>query len=430
MKKYFIIAAAAVVAMAACSKVDSTNEGPQQKIAFQVASYVPMATKAETTTSFPGSGGSLWNEWATGTPSFYTIGYFTPAELDNANGIVANQDFMVGTDGYGVQVNPYNGAVGTAATGSANTTIWAPAQDYYWPKTGSINFFSWASVTDITAKVDASALKASKTISFGTSSDPITITAADNILLADACYNAKGYGASANAGQSNNTMTVTGESANGVPTLFRHVLSRVGLTLNLKTANPTPSTDGTDYVVTVLSASLNNILDQGYLSLTNDGPGSNTGLAIVSWWDTAAERGDNKTPTVGWTPTPATPHTTTIDSTPSSTLSLTLAHGTTQTAGTANNLLAATNVMPQTMATDGQQIAITYTVEAKHGETSYSIEKLTATGYLKSVTPSAWGMNQSITYIVSIDPVTTTVTFDPAVVEWTAVEGGDVEIHD
>ena len=68
MKKYFILAAAAIVAMAACSKVDSTNEGPQQKIAFQVASYVPMATKAETTTSFPGSGGSLWNEWATGTP--------------------------------------------------------------------------------------------------------------------------------------------------------------------------------------------------------------------------------------------------------------------------------------------------------------------------------------------------------------------------
>ena len=427
MKKYFIIAVAAIAAMAACSKVDSTNEGPQQKIAFQVASYVPMATKAETTTSFPGSGGSLWNEWATGTPSFYAIGYFTPAIVET--GIEANQDFMVGT-GNGVQINPYNGAVGTAATSSANTTLWAPALDYYWPKTGIVNFFSWASVNDITAKVDASALKASKKISFGTSSNPITVTASDNILLADACYNAKGYGDSANAGQSDNTMNVTGESANGVPTLFRHVLSRVGLTLNLKTAHPTPATDGTDYVVTVVSASLNNILDQGYLELTNNGPGSNTGLAIVSWWDTAAERGTDKTPTVGWTPTPATPHTTTIDSTPASTLSLTLAHGESEVAGTANNLLAATNVMPQTMATDGQQIEITYKVEAKHGSTRYSIEKLTATGYLKSVTPTAWGMNQSITYIVTIDPVTTTVTFDPAVVEWTAVEGGEVAITD
>ena len=45
MKKYFIIATAAIVAMAACSKVETDNV-PAKKIAFEVANYPSQTTKA------------------------------------------------------------------------------------------------------------------------------------------------------------------------------------------------------------------------------------------------------------------------------------------------------------------------------------------------------------------------------------------------
>ena len=44
MKKYFFLAAAALVAMCACTKT-VVNEAPDQAIGFNVASYVPQ-TKA------------------------------------------------------------------------------------------------------------------------------------------------------------------------------------------------------------------------------------------------------------------------------------------------------------------------------------------------------------------------------------------------
>ena len=47
MKKYFIIAVAAVVAMAACTKVETDGNVPGKRISFQVANYASQTKAAE-----------------------------------------------------------------------------------------------------------------------------------------------------------------------------------------------------------------------------------------------------------------------------------------------------------------------------------------------------------------------------------------------
>ena len=46
MKKFFIIAAAALVAITACTKIEDIDTAPAKKITFQAASYVPQTKYA------------------------------------------------------------------------------------------------------------------------------------------------------------------------------------------------------------------------------------------------------------------------------------------------------------------------------------------------------------------------------------------------
>lgn len=378
MKKIsVIIAIAALAASAACTKVDP-NEGPAKKISFEVASYVTPATKAESST-FPGSGSSLFDEFAS--PKFYTYAYFYPALSSDPQG----QVFMDN-----VEITP------NAAT-SAATTEWAPADEYFWPRTGYINFFSYASKNAVT--VDASNLEAQKKIVFG----PKAIAADDNILLADACYNAK----SANSSES--TMTVTGEVTKGVPTLFRHLLCQVAFNIKLKTAKTHATTA---YEVEVISASLSGVKTTGTLTLTNAGT-TGTDLTIVDW-GTAG--------TVGWVPAAATENVTfTVPASP-----FTLAAGATESS--AASFLDFRTFLPQTLA-DDVVLNMTYKIKAKHGSTTYSEETFTMDPVkLNGSTISVWNMNEKITYNLELDPVTTIVTFDPAVVAWDASKTANLTI--
>ena len=91
MKKYFIIAIAALVAGTACSKVE-TVEAPAKQITFEVANYVPQTRNS-----------SLESE---GYTVFNTYAWYFPAADANPQAYMSN-----------VQV-----VKGTAA--------WAPAKDY------------------------------------------------------------------------------------------------------------------------------------------------------------------------------------------------------------------------------------------------------------------------------------------------------------
>lgn len=100
MKKYLIIAAAAVVAMASCSKTDVVENAKDQD-AINFAPFFHKATKAVDVTS------------------------------DNINAFEVTA--MLGTD-------TYFSSVAVSKSGSAWT--YSPVQ--YWPASGTLDFFAWA----------------------------------------------------------------------------------------------------------------------------------------------------------------------------------------------------------------------------------------------------------------------------------------------
>ena len=371
MKKHIIIALAAAVALAACTKVSVDEQ--LEKISFQVASYM-VQTKA--------TGTSLLNE---GCNSFYTNAWYTP-------GTGSVQYFM-----QNVEILP---------DANSNPTTWAPADAYYWPKSGTLNFFSYAS---------KNALAASE-LDFGESADPkgtvFTITghnvaADDNIMIADAVYNA-GIG---NKEQNDITDSDNSNDPQGVPTLMRHLLSQISFTIGL--ATPSAASGTTNFEATITSATLKNVVNKGSLALTANASDA-TGLNTKTW--SPASDGT----AVGWTAATSTEDITLTA--PAHTLTL----AESATSGNVEDMLVNRTVLPQAISSnDDIEIEIVYNLDTKHGTTVYTHQEgLTVTGKLKNVTAvPSWNMNQRITYNVTINPITDLITFDPAVVAWTTTSG-------
>ena len=180
MKKYFIIAAAALVAFAACTKVE-VAEAPEtsQKISFEVAKY--MQSKAET---------SLLAEYdATGTQvdTFKTNAWYHSVN-DGTQYFMKNVDILW----------------------KSSVPEWASAIDYYWPKTGYVNFYSYAGTPGPSSY--GTAANTEGTITY---TDAV-INYNDNVLVADAAY---GFRANLSRYHKDN------DAVTGVTTLFRHYLS-------------------------------------------------------------------------------------------------------------------------------------------------------------------------------------------------------------
>lgn len=112
MKKYFILAAAALVAMCACTKNEVNI--PDEEISFEVANYAS-ATKAD------------------------------PAVLES------NTDFAVYAYMHGLQVSWALADFASYSVYMNNVTIkhqsdgkWAADSKYYWPKTGQLSFLGYS----------------------------------------------------------------------------------------------------------------------------------------------------------------------------------------------------------------------------------------------------------------------------------------------
>ena len=370
MKKFFIIAAAALVASAACTKVqteDVFTDG--NKISFEVASYATQ-TKA--------AGDPSTSLQAEGFETFYTYANFFQSYADP-------QTYMDN-----VAVNFTDGT----------PKVWAPARDYYWPKNGHINFYSYVN-TKLTGTGNLSpeiAFDSAKTTATATYSDK-TIGATDNILLADAALiqngNRKDY------------IAISGVKE-GVPTLFRHLLAKLHFTVKLATTTDKVSTTS-KFVVTILNTgeNLSNIVadQKGSFVATNEVGTLST--ATVNPWTM---------PNV-WTPA-STPVRETINML---TPTLTLPKNTQEI--TAVDLLAERTVMPQTLASTNvfklsYKVETYYDDEASPYMTEYFRVESPISTLINSIT--AWNKNTKVTYNIIIDPVTSKITFDPAVEEWDA----------
>lgn len=371
MKKYYVFAAAAIVAMAACTKTE-LNETvvPEKKISFEVANY-SVQTKADA--------GGLRNE---GYDTFNAYAWYYPTEG-------ATQTYMD------------NVAVNYQTVSS--TSFWAPANDYFWPKTGYINFFSYAG-TGTPAYSDNGL-----TVTYADK----TIASNDNYLLADAAFRYNSNIASASPyGKDGVT--------EGVPTMFRHLLSRVNFTVKLETTDDKVSSN-TTWVVEILNADtkLSNIVVKktGSLVMKVADPNEKTtvqyapetGSAYATDYRWVAATGEGVTETVNLTAQ-----------------TLTLPVDTKEIEAT--SLLAERTVMPQ--PTNGVNFTLNYKVTAKHGNDVFMEEYVTVTksmAELVSTALASWNMNTKITYNVIIDPVTSKVKFDPAVEAW-STEGRDINL--
>ena len=430
MKKLFIIALAAVVAMTACTKVNP-EEKKSDKISFTVANYMPQ-TKANS---------RLDEELLT--PEFKCYAWqFTAADA------VANTTPFMDSE-----------VVKKKAKATGNGFEWAPDADYFWPKAGYINFYSYAGESVTTTNAGTSATAIAPTIT--TSDDKKTITfaytdkvinATDNILVADPALHFGIYGENDydmvtindkmgdfDYAAANYAYTQISESYTGVPALFRHRLAKVAFIVKLKTADANVSSS-TTWEVNILNDTENNSgnvstlkpVNKGSLTLKNT---TDATIAKIGVWDVyngntklddSTEEGGVPAASIGWVASTAADDKEPIDF---ATKTLTIEPNATKSAQTDTILLPVRTVMPQ--VTSGVDFDFAYQVNAKHGDatngyTTFMTEIIKVSGKkLSEVCPQVkeWKMNQVTVYTITIDPVSKRITFDPAVVEWDSKTG-------
>lgn len=361
MKKFFITAAAAVVALAACTKSE-VNPTSDQTITFQVANYTT-ATKAAT---------SLIDE---GFNSFKTYAWYTPASG------TANQAFM---------------APATVEYDSTNKLWHATDRTYFWPKTGYVNFFSFAGnhLPDAVALDDADSYKAKAHYTTA-----ITVATNDNILIADGAY---GFYSNPNATYGLDDVT------KGVPTLFRHMLSRVKFDICVDATEVTDDKNNWEVVV-----------NSAVVSYRNKGT-----LEVVFPATPAISFDADGHPTTAGTTAKYTSEVWAPESVANVELNKISSTVTTNADGgsvsTPVSLIADSVVMPQDLATTAATFAINYTITHTYNGANPIVETvpISAKALTAFATPiSVWNVNTIYTYHIIIKP-NGEILFDPAVEEW------------
>ncbi len=381
MKKYFIIAVAAVAAMAACSKVDANlDNAPGQKVTFQAANY-SAATKAGEV--------SVLNDF----DAFKCKAYLHAEGIDlNADGTVNGTSFQnfFGTNGETISVDD-----------PSNPTEWAPSHTYYWPKgtKSFVNFIGWFGTDGtndiaptITYAYDTDKYKATMVWNF-------TSTAGENgtnLLYADMAWRFK---------QNNNPATygVSGASE-GVPMLFHHALAQINVKVyadgtDLTAGSGNVSDANATWTIALESPAITTVYNAGTLTLTNEDPV--TAATTQAWtgsWVGTGEKGNIAASNLN------------VDKIAKA---------------SANTLFDATCVVPQTIGADvlltfNMRITTTY----KTDPANPNVELIPVSIKLNDMGTTAWALNTKYTYYLKIVPSQSEVLFDPALeADWSEVEG-------
>ena len=382
MKKYFIIAALALVALTACSKIEVSNDVPDKAISFQVANYVAQTKAGESAFDI--------------NDTFKTSAWFHPTSGDA-------QVFM------DKEVIKWQAA--------RDPKQWASDRIYFWPKTGYVNFYSWAGSPEPVVTYGAA--------KYGDAANDTYITIATD---ADAML-ANGAFRYASSSSNTNLYNIEYESVDvtGVPTLFHHMLSKVTFIVKF---DATGLDAKNKWDLTINSAALI-YANQGALAVNFTDP---TSTGIANWPFSATA--------VNWT----------MKSGANTTLAVTenLGDSNKQTTVGGNvsegkTLLNEITVLPQdlTAATGSNaRLAINYTLKHYYNtgtdaapvwteqifetvnlfdpaDPSNPGDALGSVALTQFTTEdvTAWNMNYKYIYTVKIKP-NKTVTFDPAVVDW------------
>ncbi len=405
MKKFFLLAAAALVALTACTKIDvQFNETDSaNRISFTVADY-SQQTKAGDETSL-----------ATGEDAIYSFHTYATQFPEIGESVLFMND---------VQIKAWDNA-STPAVVTSGTDIytWAPDADYFWPKTGYINFYSYAGTKSPLTSSVVSSDKKTITFDYGT----VTVAPTDNILVADAALRFN-----------SNTETYKKDHVTkGVPTLFRHQLAKVKFKVHLKTTQPA-STTTTWKVRTIASETIDNVNYASTLTIVKNGA-----LKLQNA-DALADDAAKNTTTQTWTAVVGSSAnvdgwiagTTDSDKEVITLTTQTLTIPTTKQESQEADpvyLIEERTVMPQ--LTSGTKFVLYYEVSASHDDfattflkeiRSVGVDVAKTMADLVSAIPD-WNKNTKITYTINIDPVSEKVTFDPAVEAW-AEESGSFDV--
>lgn len=227
MKKYFVFAAAALVALASCSKTepDPTSEnGPE--LTFSSVNYAN-STKASSVTSFTNTAGQIG-----------VFSWYSPSNwATDHNATVFMNDIAI--------TQQTNG-------------LWKAATPYYWPKVGKLSFIAYypksAPAVPENLSTDAASLSFDYAIDYTYSGQATKIAQNEgknnenDLMVADFVKDQ-----TSNALTTNEPGQFTSE--NGVALLFHHLLSKV----IVKAGVTSKEINGIKYEVTLDALSINGI---------------------------------------------------------------------------------------------------------------------------------------------------------------------------
>ncbi len=212
MKKSLVIFLAAALALVGCAKVypdASAGRSPDLPINFYAANYVGR-TKANGQSAFPTD------------KTFKVQAYYTGAsDWESVNSLDATTFTLEDAVAY---------MQGAEVTYDSSTGKWAPTgQTYYWPKTGYLSFIGWANVPD------------ESSIEFHTDYYQVSFSDIDPVdgdfMLTDVAAD-----------------KTAGNSSNGVPMTFHHMLAKVNFKAMAKNVD-----DGITHHVVLNSIKINDI---------------------------------------------------------------------------------------------------------------------------------------------------------------------------
>jgi len=220
MKKYIIIALAALAASVACSKVETA--GLQKEVTFEVANRA-LATKANV-------------KYDNG--NFGTYSWFTAASGSD------HADFMT---------NETVGLVGSVWKTTVNT--------FYWPKTGNIDFISYSPFNGTNATADSNPEVHQTTITY----TAITVDDVD-YMYADKVTVLTSQGAT-----KDDVKDGVDSGYKGVPTVFHHALAKVSFQIKANFLEWGTAPNKTTWKLTVEDLKIGGLYTKGDLHLTWNG---------------------------------------------------------------------------------------------------------------------------------------------------------------
>lgn len=384
MKKYIVIAIAACVALAACTKNEVRPVSTDQEITFETAVYKASSKALISTATYP-DGATF------GTVAYRESNkkkYFGPEEVS------------------------YN----------STKHYWSTATAYYWPKNDALTFMSYSPY-----KYQESAH----------SSTAITVTDSYN-RLAISDYDVAAHQetdlmvADIQKGQKANT-TQHGAWQMGVPTIFHHKLSQI-VAINFQTVDTQAPNDKKDYAnghdgsstkpyvagdqqFFINEVSLKNTCFKGSYSYVYDD--SSSPATTTEGWTKAAT---TETSTLWFTEPSGDPNTTGK-----------ILRGEINTQRTSDSGSPVTNnyilILPQTFVNyenkaEAPHIYIKYTVRTYYSASGFSDEVIEERVPIYDIHPT-WAMNKKITYTFNLTKQR--IYWDPRVVDWGS-ESHTVEI--